>query len=60
MEEAEDVGVVSVEVTQAKQLEVDAVRAAENGKLDDALDILNRAIAIAPDYPSPYNNRAQV
>ena len=59
-EEEEGAVEVSAEVSQAKELEVEAVRAAEGERLDDALHMLTRAIAIAPAYPSPYNNRAQV
>jgi hypothetical protein len=50
----------SEEVKHAKLLEVEAVRAAEGGSLGDALELLNQAIAVAPNYASPYNNRAQV
>ena len=51
---------VSEEVKHAKVLEVEAVKAAEGGSLGDALELLNQAVAVAPDYPSSYNNRAQV
>ena len=47
-------------VQRAKNLEVQAVQAAEEGSLGDALELLNRAVAEAPNYASPYNNRAQV
>ena len=50
----------SPEVLRAKELEIQAVRAAEGGSLGDALELLNRAITETPDYASPYNNRAQV
>ena len=50
----------SEEVKRAKMLEVEAVRAAEGGSLGDALEILNQAVTVAPNYASPYNNRAQV
>jgi hypothetical protein len=50
----------SEEVKRAKLLEVEAVRAAEGGSLGDALELLNQAITVAPNYASPYNNRAQV
>lgn len=63
-EESEENGdamdVDSVEVRHAKALEVDAVREAEKGRLQAALDLLTEAISVAPHYPSPYNNRAQV
>ena len=47
-------------VQRAKDLEVQAVRAAEEGNLEDALELLTRAVNEAPNYASPYNNRAQV
>jgi len=47
-------------IQRAKNLEVQAVRAAEEGSLGDALELLSRAITEAPNYASPYNNRAQV
>ena len=47
-------------VQRAKGLEVQAVRAAEEGNLEDALELLTRAVNEAPNYASPYNNRAQV
>ena len=48
------------DVPRAKELEVEAVKAAESGRLADALELLNRAVEVAPRYASPYNNRAQV
>ena len=50
----------SEEVKRAKLLEVEAVRAAEGGSLGDALELLNQAVTVAPNFASPYNNRAQV
>ena len=50
----------SEEVKRAKLLEVEAVRAAEEGSLGDALELLNQAVTVAPNFASPYNNRAQV
>lgn len=41
-------------------LEVEAVKAAEEGRLEEAVEMLTKAIHAAPAYPSPYNNRAQV
>lgn len=43
-----------------KKMEVEAINAAEAGRLKDAIDILNKALTIAPNRPSLYNNRAQV
>ncbi len=48
------------EVKKARELELEAIRAAEGGSLGNALESLSRAIAQAPEYASPYNNRAQV
>ena len=48
------------DVSRAKELELEAVKAAESGRLPDALELLNRAVEVAPGYASPYNNRAQV
>lgn len=48
------------DVSRAKELELEAVKAAESGRLDEALQLLNRAVEVAPGYASPYNNRAQV
>ena len=48
------------EVARARFLEVQAVRAAEEGDMDTSLQLINLAIDTAPDYASPYNNRAQL
>lgn len=40
--------------------EVDAAKLAESGKLTEALEVLDAAIARAPTRASGYNNRAQV
>lgn len=48
------------DVARAKELELEAVKAAESGRHSDALELLNRAVEVAPRYASPYNNRAQV
>lgn len=50
----------SDEVKRAKELELEAVKEAEGGRLQTALDLLTEAASVAPQYPSPYNNRAQV
>ncbi|XP_071109345.1 tetratricopeptide repeat protein 36-like [Haliotis cracherodii] len=50
----------SEEVKQAKALELEAVKAAESGDLETALDLLNEAVTRVPDWASSYNNRAQV
>ena len=43
-----------------KELEVAAVKKAEEGDLGAALVQLNQAVELAPNYASLYNNRAQV
>ena len=43
-----------------RQLEVDAVKAAEAGDLLRSLEILNGVVNDEPNYASAYNNRAQV
>ena len=45
---------------EVREREVRAVQAAEEGRLDEALQLLNEAVAMAPDSASVYNNRAQV
>ncbi|CAB3372847.1 Hypothetical predicted protein [Cloeon dipterum] len=47
------------ENAEAKERELEGVRAAEAGKLDDAVEIFTSAIEIAPERASGYNNRAQ-
>jgi tetratricopeptide (TPR) repeat protein len=44
---------------EAKSLEVEGVKAAESGDLDKAIGLFTRAINIAPNWASGYNNRAQ-
>ena len=45
---------------EVREKEAAAVRAAEEGRLDEALQLLDDAVAMAPDSASVYNNRAQV
>ena len=42
-------------IQRAKDLEVQAVRATEEGSLGDALELLHRAVTEAPNYASPYS-----
>merc|ERR1711936_35793 len=42
-----------------KDLESEAVKAAEAGDIQKALTIFDQVVSIAPDRPSSYNNRAQ-
>ena len=47
-------------IKEVQELEVRAIRAADQQELDEALQLLNLAVAKAPSYASAYNNRAQV
>ncbi len=49
--------IVSEEI---KEIEKAAVKQAEQGDLSGALSNLDRVVQMAPDYPSGFNNRAQV
>jgi len=51
--------VVSAETEEARRLELEGVKTAARGDLSAALDLFDRAIQLAPDRPSGYNNRAQ-
>ncbi|CAG9562128.1 unnamed protein product [Danaus chrysippus] len=46
--------------TEAKSLCVKGVQLAEAGKLEEALELLNRSIDIAPERAPSYNDRAQL
>ncbi|GFX17325.1 tetratricopeptide repeat protein 36 [Trichonephila clavipes] len=46
-------------VIEAKRLEIEAVKKAEVGNVDEAILILNQSIQMAPRRPAGYNNRAQ-
>ena len=48
------------EITSSKKYEIEGVVLAEAAKFDEALEKFNKAIEIAPNRPSPYNNRAQL
>ena len=50
----------SPEEQQAKELELLAVKKAEAHQLEEALELLNQGVSVAPGYASVYNNRAQV
>ncbi|XP_063228154.1 tetratricopeptide repeat protein 36 isoform X2 [Bacillus rossius redtenbacheri] len=49
----------TLESKQAKQLELEGVKAAESGDVAMAVGIFTRAINTCPTLPSCYNNRAQ-
>merc|ERR1712083_61146 len=44
---------------KVKDLEAEAVKAAEAGDVRKALEIFDKVVSLAPDRPSSYNNRAQ-
>lgn len=46
-------------VVESKKLEEKAVKLAEAGNIEKAIEILNESIQISPRRPSGYNNRAQ-
>lgn len=50
---------VNVHEEEAIALEIGAVKEAENGNLSVAIEMLGRAIDLAPSRASGYNNRAQ-
>ena len=51
---------LSPEEEQVRELEVLAVKEAEAHQFQEALELLNQGVSIAPGYASVYNNRAQV
>ena len=49
------------EEKKAASIELQAIQAAEvEEDFAKALSLINKAIAMSPEYPSPYNNRAQI
>ena len=46
-------------MSEAKRLEIEGVNAANGSDLGKAIEYFNRAIEIAPNRASGYNNRAQ-
>lgn len=44
----------------SKECEVEGVKLAEAANFDEALEKFNKSIELAPNRPSPYNNRAQL
>lgn len=47
-------------ILKSKNLELEGVELTEAGKLDEALEKFDAAIAVSSQRPSPYNNRAQL
>lgn len=50
----------SLEGQESRQLELEAVKKAEEGKLEEALQLLTKAIQLSSTRGSCYNNRAQI
>ena len=50
----------SANLSMAKELELEAVKCAEGGNLQRALELLTEAQKVSSEYASAYNNRAQV
>ncbi|XP_019880872.1 tetratricopeptide repeat protein 36 homolog [Aethina tumida] len=59
-ENLEDAEKLTAEEESTKQMEIRAVQLAEAGRLDEGLELINKAIQIAPKRPSLYNNRAHI
>jgi len=51
---------ITEQITSSKKYEIEGVVLAEAAKFEEALEKFNKAIEIAPNRPSPYNNRAQL
>ena len=47
------------DVKDAKEIEIEGVRLAEKGNIDLSLEMFTKAIQLAPNRASGYNNRAQ-
>ncbi|XP_030745224.1 tetratricopeptide repeat protein 36 homolog [Sitophilus oryzae] len=45
---------------ETKQMELEAIQLAEQGKLQEAIKLVNSAIDATPNRPSLYNNRAHI
>lgn len=50
----------SEEIINSKKLELEGIKLTEQAKFDEASKKFDDAIKIAPNRPSPYNNRAQL
>ena len=45
---------------EIKKLELQAVNLAQNGDLTPSFELFNQIVEMSPNYPSIYNNRAQL
>jgi hypothetical protein len=50
----------SEEILVSKKLELEGIELTEAAKFDEAAKKFDEAIKVAPNRPSPYNNRAQL
>ncbi|CAF0731510.1 unnamed protein product [Brachionus calyciflorus] len=50
---------INQEINDAKNLEVEGVKAAQTGDIKRSIECFSKAIEIAPHWASSYNNRAQ-
>ncbi|CAM1293127.1 TTC36 (predicted) [Pycnogonum litorale] len=46
-------------VQESKKMELEAIKLAETGDINPAVELLDKALELTPDRPSVYNNRAQ-
>ncbi|KAI4457140.1 hypothetical protein MML48_8g00008434 [Holotrichia oblita] len=53
-------GIDSPDYKQASSFEIEAIQKAENGIFDESLNLFEKAMEIAPNKASLYNNRAQL
>lgn len=56
----DDEGDLTPAIEQSIKTELEAIQAAEKGSLEQATDLFEIAIQLAPHRAAPYNNRAQV
>lgn len=56
---SDDEDEASPEVEEAKKIELEAVKKAEAGYINESIDLLCKSIQMAPRRSSGYNNRAQ-
>lgn len=57
--ELKDEEIITPEIEEAKELELEGVKTAEAGQIKKAIHIFTKAINIAPNRASSFNNRAQ-
>lgn len=59
-EVSKDTDTINSPPPEVKQLEIDAVNAAQGGDFTASMELFDKVIAMAPKYASVYNNRAQL